>query len=66
MAKRGRKNKYETDVKAHFSQISKWLESGATERQIAQNLGITALLTAIKQKKKNYEKSLKKAVSQLY
>jgi len=40
MAKRGRKNKYETDVKAHFSQISKWLESGATERQIAQNLGI--------------------------
>ena len=36
----GRKNKYETDVKPYFSQIKKWLENGATERQIAQNLGI--------------------------
>lgn len=40
MAKRGRKNKYETDVKARFSEIAEWLENGATERQVAQNLGI--------------------------
>ena len=40
IAKRGRKNKYETDVKAHFPKIIEWLENGATERQIAQNLGI--------------------------
>lgn len=40
MAKRGRKNKYETDVKPYFDKITEWLENGATERQIAQNLGI--------------------------
>lgn len=40
MAKRGRKGKYETDVKPHFAQIKEWLENGATERQIAENLGI--------------------------
>lgn len=40
MSKRGRKDKYETDVKPHFSQIEQWLKNGATERQIAQNLGI--------------------------
>lgn len=40
MAKRGRKGKYETDVKPYFSQIKEWLENGATERQVAQNLSI--------------------------
>lgn len=40
MAKRGRKNKYETVVKPNFSKIIKWLENGATERQVAQNLGV--------------------------
>lgn len=40
MAKRGRKNKYETDVKPYFAQIKEWLENGSTERQIAENLGI--------------------------
>lgn len=38
--KRGRKSKYETDVKSHFTQIKEWLENGATERQVAENLGI--------------------------
>ena len=38
--KRGRKGKYESEVRPYFSQIKKWLENGATERQIAQNLGI--------------------------
>ncbi len=40
MAKRGRKNKYETVVKPNFSKIIKWLENGATERQVAENLGV--------------------------
>ena len=40
MAKRGRKGKYETDVKPYFSQIKEWLKNGATERQVAQNLSI--------------------------
>lgn len=40
MAKRGRKNKYETVVKPNFPKIIKWLENGATERQVAQNLGV--------------------------
>lgn len=40
MAKRGRKSAYETTIKPRFSDISEWLEHGATERQIADNLGI--------------------------
>lgn len=36
----GRKSKYETDVKVRFKEIKKWLESGATEKEIARNLGI--------------------------
>ena len=28
MAKRGRKSKYETDVKPYFAQIKEWLENG--------------------------------------
>lgn len=35
-----KKNRYETHVKPFFSTISEWLKNGATERQIAQNLGI--------------------------
>lgn len=52
--KRGRKGKYESDVKPHFSQIKKWLENGATERQIAQNLGI-GYSTFIRYKNANEE-----------
>lgn len=40
MAKRGRKNKYETHVVPFFPQISEWLSNGATEKQIAEKLGI--------------------------
>lgn len=41
MAKRGRKSAYETQIKPRFSEISEWLKSGATEKQIAFNLGIS-------------------------
>ncbi len=36
----GRPNKYETHVKSKFEDIKKWLQLGATEREIAKNLGI--------------------------
>lgn len=38
--KRGRKNKYETHIVPFFPQISEWLKNGATERQIAEQLGV--------------------------
>ena len=41
MAKRGRKCVYETHIKPRFSDISEWLKSGATERQIYENLGVS-------------------------
>lgn len=41
MVKRGRKSVYETHIKPRFSDISEWLKSGATERQIYENLGIS-------------------------
>ena len=40
MSKRGRKNRYETHVIPFFQQIEEWLSNGATERQIAEKLGI--------------------------
>lgn len=41
MAKRGRKSAYETHIKPRFSDILNWLKHGATERQIAENLGVS-------------------------
>ena len=40
MAKTGRKNVYETTIKPRFDDIARWLQSGATEKQIASNLGV--------------------------
>lgn len=40
MKGRGRKSAYETQIKPRFSDISDWLASGATDKQIAHNLGI--------------------------
>lgn len=40
MARTGRKNVYETCIKPRFDDIAKWLQSGATEKQIASNLGV--------------------------
>ena len=41
MADKGRKNKYEKHVKPHFKDIEKWLNNGASERQVAEALGIS-------------------------
>lgn len=38
--KRGRKCKYVTHIKPNLEQIKNWVEMGATERQIANQLGI--------------------------
>ena len=39
-AKQGRKGKYHSHVEPYFKEIDKWLNQGATERQVAQRLGI--------------------------
>lgn len=36
----GRKNKYKTHVVPFFDDIAEWLKNGATERQIAEKLGL--------------------------
>ena len=36
----GRPNKYETNVKPRFDEILEWLQVGATEKEIAENLGV--------------------------
>lgn len=41
MAKAGAKSKYETHVKPHFDKITKMLNDGASEEQVAVSLGIS-------------------------
>lgn len=41
MAKAGAKSKYETHVKPYFEKIRKLLNEGASERQVAESLGIS-------------------------
>lgn len=36
----GRPSKYETHIKPHLDHIKKWAEQGATEKQIAKQLGV--------------------------
>lgn len=54
MAKRGRKSAYETIIKPRFPDILKWLQNGATEKQIADNIGISQA-TWCKYKTENVE-----------
>ena len=49
-----RPSKYESNIKPRFDEIKKWLELGATEKEIASNLGI-AESTYFKLKKDNKE-----------
>lgn len=41
MAKRGRKNTYETKIKPRFAEIAEWVKKGATERCMAKMLGVS-------------------------
>lgn len=36
----GRPNKYETHVKSRFNEIEEWLELGATQKEICDQLGV--------------------------
>ena len=54
MGKRGRKSAFETSIKPRFSDILEWLQNGATERQIAENLGVS-MSTWCKYKAENTE-----------
>lgn len=54
MKRRGRPGKYETIVKPRFDEITEWLSIGATEKEIAKNLGIN-IDTWIEYKKKYSE-----------
>ena len=38
--KGGRPSKYERDVKPRFEEIKEWLKLGATDAEIAENLGV--------------------------
>lgn len=38
--KTGRPNKYFTHVKPRFEEIKEWLKAGATDKEIAENLGV--------------------------
>nr|DAF30938.1 MAG TPA: terminase small subunit [Caudoviricetes sp.] len=49
-----RLSKYKTNIKPRFDEIRKWLELGATEKEVASNLGI-AESTYFKLKKENKE-----------
>lgn len=40
-SKRGRKSKYDTNVKPHLKRISEWKKVGATDEQICEQLGVS-------------------------
>ena len=40
MKRKGRTTKYDTVIKPKLEEIKKWSQSGATGKQIANNLGI--------------------------
>lgn len=62
MSKPGRKSLYETNVKSRFNDIECWAKNGATERQIAKNLGIGySTFNEYKSKKLELKELLKKA-----
>lgn len=55
----GRPNKYYSHVKPRFNEITEWLQAGATEKEICDNLGINAKVFC---KYKNEYKELKDLV----
>ena len=58
---RGAPSKYETHVKARFSEIEEWLSLGATEKEIWNNLGIhKSTFYDYKSKYKEFSDLLKK------
>ena len=61
MAKRGRKNVYDTKIKPRFKEIAEWCQKGATERSIANKLGVHySTFNKYKAEKKEFTELLKK------
>lgn len=56
------RGKYLSDVKPRFSEIEKWCELGATDKEIAENLGISQSANCdYKNKHKEYSELIKKS-----
>lgn len=60
MSKAGRKSVYESKVKSRFDYIKKQLEGGASEKQVAESLGIAySTFNRFKVEKKEFQELLK-------
>lgn len=58
--KRGRKSVYDTMIEPRFDEIREWLENGATEKQIYENLGVGRnAFYKYKKEKKEFKEFLK-------
>lgn len=58
--KGGRPNKYESDVLPRFAEIEEWLKLGATDKEIADNLGIhKSMMCEYKKKYKEFSELIK-------
>ncbi len=62
MKKGGRPSKYENDVKPRFEEIKEWLKIGATDKEIAENLGINkATICEYKKKYPEFNELIKES-----
>lgn len=62
MKKGGRPSKYENDVKPRFAEIKEWLKIGATDKEIAENLGINkATICEYKKKYPEFNELIKES-----
>ena len=60
MKKSGRPSKYDSDVKPRFEEIKEWLQIGATDKEVAENLGINkATMCEYKKKYSEFNELIK-------
>ena len=60
MKKSGRPSKYDSDVKPRFEEIKEWLKIGATDKEVAENLGINkATMCEYKKKYSEFNELIK-------
>lgn len=65
MAKRGRKNVYDTVIFPNINKIEEWVKSGATEKQICEALGISVSAFNAHKEKIELKEALKKGRASL-
>lgn len=59
---RGRKNVYSSKIKCRFDEIAEWVKNGATERSIAEMLGVSySTFNKYKAEKDEFSELLKKS-----